>query len=86
MALYILTDPQLQRDLGHDVDLTGTDLRTADLSGADLRTVNLSGSHLGGTNLRRAKTTQTFTRFDKVVIDELTLFSPAMDVFTPFRL
>lgn len=86
MALYILTDPQLQRDLGHDVDLTGTDLRTADLSGADLRTVNLSGSHLGGTNLRRAKTDQTFTRFDQAVIDEFTLFPAGMDLFKPFRL
>lgn len=86
MALYILTDPQLQRDLGHDVDLTGTDLRTADLSGSDLRTVNLSGSHLGGTNLRRAKTDQTFTRFDQAVIDEFTLFPAGMEVFKPFRL
>lgn len=86
MALYVLTDPQLQRDLGHDVDLTGTDLRTADLSGADLRTVNLSGSHLGGTDLRHSKTDQTYRRFDQAVIDEFTLFPTGMELFKPFRL
>lgn len=86
MALYVLIDPRLQRDLGHDVDLTGTDLRTADLSKGDLRTINLAGSHLGGTNLRNSKTDQTYTRFDQAVIDEFTLFPAGMHLFKPFRL
>lgn len=86
MALYLLTDPELHRDLGHDIDLTGTDLRTADLSKGDLRTINLAGSHLGGTNLRDSKTDQTYTRFDQAVIDEFTLFPAGMDLFKPFRL
>ena len=86
MALYVLTDPELHRDQGHDIDLTGTDLRTADLSNGDLRTINLSGSHLGGTNLRRSKTDQTYMRFDQAIIDEFTLFPVGMDLFKPFRL
>lgn len=86
MALYVLTDPQLQRDWGHDVDLTGTDLRTADLSRSDLRTIDFSGSHLGGANLRRSKTDMAFARFDQAVIDQFTLFPAGMDVFKPFRL
>ena len=86
MALYILTDPQIERDLGHDVDLSGTDLRTADLSKADLRNVNLSGSHLGGANLRQSKTDLTLSRFDQAVIDQFTRFPKDMKAFKPFEL
>ncbi|MBO4519591.1 MAG: pentapeptide repeat-containing protein [Alphaproteobacteria bacterium] len=86
MALYILTDPEIERDLGHDVNLTGTDLRTADLSKADLRNVDLSGSNLGGTNLRQAKTDLTLSRFDQVVIDPFTRFPKNMGSFKRFEL
>ena len=72
MALYILTDPKIKRDLGRDVDLTETDLRTADLSRGNLRDIDFSGSHLGGANLSGSKTDLPVRRFDRVVIDEFT--------------
>ncbi len=86
MALYLLTDPDLKRDLGHDVDLTGTDLRTADLSNGDLRNVNLAGSNLGGASLLRSKTDNTYARFDRAVIDEYTRLPKNMKAFQPFSL
>ena len=86
MALYILTDPSVKRDLGHDIDLSGTDLRTADLSRADLRNVDLSASHLGGTNLRGSKTDLTMKRFDQAVVDEYTRFPKRMGAFKAFEL
>ncbi|MBR1778014.1 MAG: pentapeptide repeat-containing protein [Alphaproteobacteria bacterium] len=86
MALYILTDPQIKRDLGHDVDLSGTDLRTADLSNGDLRNVSLAGSHLGGANLRGAETDLAFMRFDQAVIDGFTRLPKEMGPFKPFEL
>ena len=81
MALYLLTDPDLKRDFGHDVDLTGTDLRTADLSNGDLRNVNLAGSNLGGANLLRSEMDNTYTHFDQAVIDEYTRLPENMKAF-----
>lgn len=86
MALFILTDPQIKRDLGHDVDLSGTDLRRADLSNGDLRNINFAGSHLGAANLRGSLTDQTYDRFDQIVIDEFSRFPKGMGAFKAFQL
>ena len=86
MALYLLTDPHLERDLGHDIDLSGTDLRTSDLSDGDLRNVNLSETHLGGANLLRSKTSKAYAHFDRAVIDQFTRFPKGMGAFKPFEL
>ncbi len=86
MALYILTDPRIQRDLGHNVDLSGTDLRTADLSNGNLRNINLAGSHLGGAKLSGARTDLSFVQFDQAVIDEFTRLPQGMSKFKPFEL
>ena len=87
MALFILTDPQIERDLGRDVDLTGTDLRTADLSYGDLRDINFAGSHLGGANLSGSLIDLPVRRFDQVVIDEFTRMPSGMrGAFKQFEL
>ncbi len=86
MALFLLTDPAAHRDLGRDVDLTGTDLRTADLTNGDLRAIDFSGSHLGGADLRGSKTDAAYDRFDQVVIDEFTRLPTGMGAFERFRL
>lgn len=86
MALFLLTDPAAHRDLGHDVDLTGTDLRTADLTNGDLRAIDFSGSHLGGADLRGSKTEAAPDRFDQVVIDEFTRLPSDMGDFKRFML
>ena len=86
LALYVLTDPDIGRDLGHDVDLTGTDLRKADLSNSDLRMLNLAGSYLGGVDFRGSKMDRTYDHFDQAVIDEFTLFPEDMGLFKPFSM
>ena len=86
MALYLLTDPRLNRSLGRDVDLSGTDLRKADLSNGDLRNVNLAGSNLSGADLRESKTDNTYAHFDQAVIDEFTRLPDDMKFFQPFSL
>lgn len=86
MALFVLTDPNVKRDLGHDIDLTNTDLRLADLTNANLINVNFAGSHLGGADMRGAKTDRAYEHFNNTVIDEYTIFPIGMTLFKPFML
>lgn len=86
MALYVLTDPEIRRDTGHDIDLRMTDLRTADLSGADLRNVSMAGANLGGADLRGAKIDRAYEHFDQAVIDQFTRFPAGISSFQPYSL
>ena len=86
MALYVLTDKDVERDLGHDIDLTRTDLRTADLSDGDLRNIDFAGSYLGGADLLNSDIDNTYAHFDRVVIDEFIKLPDTMKLFEPFRL
>lgn len=86
LALKTLTNPDFKRDLGHQIDLTHTDLRLADLENADLRNVNFAGSYLGGVNMKNALTDAEYDNFDQTVIDEFTRLPDNMASFQPYSL
>lgn len=85
-ALKTLTNPDFKRDLGHQIDLSHTDLRLADFENADLRNVNFAGSYLGGVNMKNAKTDAEYDNFDQAVIDEFTRLPDNMASFQPYAL
>ncbi len=86
MALYILIDPENNRDPGYDVSLAKTDLRGADLSRGDLRNISFAGANLGGANLRESLVDKSFSHFDQIVIDRYTVLPKSMKAFMPFEL